>query len=143
MPSIFRVLVLNNRFQVFPRPLFRKATEYPPRLVHLAILSPHGLPNFTLLGVCCALRIKCIKIHESEFLSLTNSESMPNNRDFLHKYAKNPQAQQAARQDNPKISDFKTRSFFIRKKLILDRFFRRRAILKGFQEPPKSPIVKI
>jgi hypothetical protein len=32
---------------------------------------------------------------------MDNSESMPINRDFLHEYAKNPQAQQAARIQAP------------------------------------------
>jgi hypothetical protein len=49
------------------------------------------------LAVCCASAQNGIKIHESEFLYLANCISSPDNRDFLHEHAKNPQVQQAAR----------------------------------------------
>jgi hypothetical protein len=56
----------------------------------------------SVLAVCYASRINRIKIHESEFLYLANCHRTkgprsPDNQDFLHEYANNPQVQQAAR----------------------------------------------
>ena len=47
------------------------------------------------LAVCCTLAQNCIKIHGSEFLYPSNCIRTPDNREFLHIYAKIPQAQQA------------------------------------------------
>jgi hypothetical protein len=49
------------------------------------------------IAVCCALAHNRIKIHGSEFLYRSNCIRSPENREFLHEYAKIPQVQQAHR----------------------------------------------
>jgi hypothetical protein len=54
-------------------------------------------------AVCCASAQNCIKIHKSEFLYRSNCIRSPDNREFLHEYAKIPQVQQAPRVPRPML----------------------------------------
>jgi hypothetical protein len=58
---------------------------------------PKNLHPKMYLAVCCASAQNCIKIHVSEFLYRSNCIRSPDNREFLHEYAKIPQVQQAPR----------------------------------------------